>query len=252
MPPTTSALIGARIDQLGGEERATLERGAVMGQLFYRDALVALAGGGIRAVSSPALTRKQFIHPDRSDLAGTDALAFRHLMIRDAAYEGIPKAERADIHERFADWFGLAVADRLPEYEEILGFHLERACRYREELGLSGEGSARSPDARGRPLRKRVPPGDRRIDLRAAASLLGRAIAVSTRADPTYPELLWEWGVVLNRQGPRMRRAGAYRGVDVGGGKARRPAGAPGAAGPLVGRRDRPASSRLRATWAMK
>ena len=140
VPPTTSALIGAQIEQLGGAERATLERGAVMGQLFYRDALVALAGGADPSRELSALTRKQFIHPDRSDLPGTDALAFRHLMIRDAAYEGTPKAERADIHERFADWFGLAVADRLPEYEEILGFHLERACRYREELGLSGEG----------------------------------------------------------------------------------------------------------------
>ena len=67
VPPTTSALIGARIDQLGGAERATLERGAVMGQLFYRDALVALAGGADPSRELSALTRKQFIHPDRSD-----------------------------------------------------------------------------------------------------------------------------------------------------------------------------------------
>ena len=148
VPPTTSALIGARIDQLGGPERAALERAAVMGQLFYRNALIAMAGGADPSHELSALTRKQFIHPERSDLPGTDALAFRHLMIRDAAYEGIPKAERADLHERFADWLEGAVPDRLQEYDEILGFHLERAWRYREELGLTGSGNARSGPVR--------------------------------------------------------------------------------------------------------
>ena len=179
-----------------------------MGQLFYRDALVALAGGADPSRELSALTRKQFVHPERSDLPGTDALAFRHLMIRDAAYEGIPKAERADLHERFADWLEGAVVDRLHEYDEILGFHLERAWRYREELGLTGDGNARSGSAppttsRARPAGR--PPGS---TCAAAASLLGRAVALLDEGDPSYPELLWEWGVALNRQGRATRRSG--------------------------------------------
>ena len=207
VPPTTSALIGARIDQLGGDERATLQRAAVIGQLFYRDALVALAGGADPSRELSALTRKQFIHPERSDLPGTDALAFRHLMIRDAAYEGIPKAERADLHERFADWLGSAVPDRLQEYDEIMGFHLERACLYLEELGLNGEREraigARAADHFASAARRATA----RIDLRAAASLLGRAIVLFDQGDPNYPELLWEWGTALNRQGDIVEAA---------------------------------------------
>ena len=207
VPPTTSALIGARIDQLGGPERAALERAAVMGQLFYRDALIAMAGGADPSHELSALTRKQFIHPERSDLPGTDALAFRHLMIRDAAYEGIPKAERADLHERFADWLEGAVPDRLQEYDEILGFHLERAWRYREELGLTGERERAIGARAAGHFASAARRASARIDLRAAASLLGRAIAQLDEGDPSYPELLWEWGVALNRQGESEQAA---------------------------------------------
>ncbi len=207
VPPTTSALISARIDQLDGSERITLQRAAVIGQVFYREALVALTDGTDPGRELAALTRKQFVHPERSDLAGTDALAFRHLMIRDAAYEGIPKVERADLHERFADWLERAVADRHLEYDEILGFHLERACRYLEELGQTGDRqraiAIRAADRFASAARRATA----RIDLPAAASLLGRAVAVLDEEDPTYPELLWESGVAWNRQGDNERAA---------------------------------------------
>jgi class 3 adenylate cyclase/tetratricopeptide (TPR) repeat protein len=205
VPPTTSALISARIDQLDASERITLHRAAVIGQLFYRDALIAMTGGMDPGRELAALTRKQFVHPESSDLAGSDALAFRHLMIRDAAYEGIPKVERADLHERFADWLERAVADRHVEYDEILGFHLERACRYLEELGQTGDRqraiAIRAADRFASAARRATA----RIDLPAAASLLGRAVAVLDEEDPTYPELLWESGVAWNRQGENER-----------------------------------------------
>ena len=69
---------------------------------------------------------------------GEDAFRFRHLLIRDAAYEALPKATRADLHERFAGWIAERGAD-LVELDEVVGYHLERAYRYRVELGPAGE-----------------------------------------------------------------------------------------------------------------
>ena len=82
-----------------------------------------------------ALVRKELIRPDRPQLPGEDAFRFRHLLIRDAAYDALPKATRADLHERFASWLE-EHGTELVELDEILGYHLEQACRYRAELGM--------------------------------------------------------------------------------------------------------------------
>ena len=93
-----------------------------------------------------ALVRKELIGPDRPQLAGEDGFRFRHLLIRDAAYDALPKAVRAELHERFASWLERQGAE-LIELDEVLGYHLEQACRYRAELGLLEDGS--SPRRRG-------------------------------------------------------------------------------------------------------
>jgi len=74
--------------------------------------------------------RRGLIQPERSSLSDEDAFRFGHILIRDAAYGGIPKEVRAALHERFADWLGA----RESPYEEIVGYHLEQAYRYRAEL----------------------------------------------------------------------------------------------------------------------
>src|SRR5206468_3907761 len=87
------------------------------------------------------LVRKELIRPGRSTLAGDDAFRFRHLLIRDAAYDSMSKEHRADLHERFAVWLERAAGDRAVEFEEILGYHLEQAARYRQELRPADETS---------------------------------------------------------------------------------------------------------------
>jgi predicted ATPase len=85
-----------------------------------------------------SLVRKELVRPDKSELPGEDAFRFRHLLIRDAAYDALPKATRAELHERFAGW--LAENGRgLVELDEILGYHLAQACRYRAELGVAAD-----------------------------------------------------------------------------------------------------------------
>jgi predicted ATPase len=127
VPATIQLLLAARLDRLDAEERAVIERGAVEGNVFHVGAVTKLAPEALRShVRSRllALARKELIRPDRADFAGEDAFRFRHLLIRDAAYQTLPKEQRAELHERFAAWLEHAAGERLAEYEEILAYHL--------------------------------------------------------------------------------------------------------------------------------
>jgi class 3 adenylate cyclase len=139
VPPTISALLSARLDRLSDPERAVLEAAAVAGKTFHRGALAALLPETARpdlAVHLRSLVRKELVSPERSTLPGEDAYRFRHLLIRDAAYDAISKGERARLHASFADWLEAVAGARIVEQEEIVGYHLQRAYRYQTELGL--------------------------------------------------------------------------------------------------------------------
>ena len=177
MPPTLKALLAARLDQLDEAERRVLERGSVEGEIFHRGAVQALAPEETQVTTRlAALVRHQLIRPDRAQLAGDDGYRFRHLLIRDAAYDALPKAVRADLHARFADWLdehGQALVER----DEIVGYHLEQAARYQAELGQPDPSSPNVP-----------PPGSRPpADARSTARTTGSACAARPggRARPT-------------------------------------------------------------------
>ena len=100
--------------------------------MFHRGAVAALAPRRprrARAVCSASSARSSS-GPSTATFPDDDAFRFRHLLIRDAAYEALPKATRAELHERFAVWLEERAPD-LVELDEILGYHLEQAARYR-------------------------------------------------------------------------------------------------------------------------
>jgi class 3 adenylate cyclase/tetratricopeptide (TPR) repeat protein len=176
VPPTLQALLAARLDQLEPPERGVLERGAVEGEIFHRGAVQALAPGEPQVTPRlAALVRKELIRPGTPQLPGEDGFRFRHLLIRDAAYHALAKATRAELHERFAHWLEQRGAT-LVELDEILGYHLEQAHRYRRDLGLEVD---RTLAAAAR--RRLTAAGVRarsRDDEVAAARLLERAVAL--------------------------------------------------------------------------
>jgi class 3 adenylate cyclase/tetratricopeptide (TPR) repeat protein len=134
VPATLRALLTARLDQLEPHERSLLERGAVEGEIFHRGAVQALSTDEQVTPTLAGLVRKGLIRPDKAQFPGEDAFRFHHLLLRDAAYDALPKATRADLHQRFAGWleqYGTA----LVELDELLGYHLEQAARYLDELG---------------------------------------------------------------------------------------------------------------------
>jgi class 3 adenylate cyclase len=139
VPPSLQALLAARLDQLDPRERRVLECGAVEGEIFHRGAVQALAPDEPQVTPQlAALVRKELIRPDTPQFPGEDGFRFRHLLIRDAAYDGLAKTIRGELHERFAAWLDTYAS--LVEQDEVVGYHLEQAARYGEELG--------SPDPR--------------------------------------------------------------------------------------------------------
>jgi class 3 adenylate cyclase/tetratricopeptide (TPR) repeat protein len=213
VPPTLHALLTARIDRLEERERAVVQRGAVEGRLFHRGAVVALLPDAERpqvGVHLLSLVRKELIRPDRATLPGDDGFRFGHILIRDAAYEAIPKRQRASLHELYADWLASTLAKDAPE--EIVGYHLEQAYRYSAELGAPdpaiGSRAADRLAAAARAARARQ-------DVAAAANLLGRAVDVIPDADDRA-RLLVLLGEALNEAGELTRaRATLEEGVAV-------------------------------------
>src|SRR5919204_2542466 len=113
IPPTIQALLAARIDRLEPEERAVIERASVEGRMFHRGSVAELLPGPERGrVGSHLMTlvRKEFIRPARALFPGDDGFRFGHILIRDAAYDSMPKELRAELHERFALWLEARVA----------------------------------------------------------------------------------------------------------------------------------------------
>jgi class 3 adenylate cyclase/tetratricopeptide (TPR) repeat protein len=185
VPPTLRALLAARLDQLDGAERRVLERGAVEGELFHRGTVQALAPEEKEVTPRlAALVRKELVRPDRPQLPHEDAYRFRHLLIRDAAYDALPKATRAELHRRFAVWLE-AHGESLVELDEIVGYHLEQACRYQTELGLLVEDELR--EAARRHLTTAGRSALAREDLIAAAQLQRRAVRLVPEGEVDAP-----------------------------------------------------------------
>ncbi|HSS56566.1 MAG TPA: AAA family ATPase, partial [Solirubrobacteraceae bacterium] len=208
LPPTIHALLAARMDRLEPGERATAEAGAVVGRSFGRGALLALIDGTSRAAVDAhldALVRKQLIEADGGRLAGEPTFSFSHVLVRDVAYQGILKARRADLHARYADWVERAAGERAGEYDEMLGYHLERAYRYCCELGTLDE---RGRALGARAARRLGSSGGRALtrgDTGAAVSLLERAVLLLGADDPARRALTIKLSIALAEVGQLTR-----------------------------------------------
>ena len=155
---------------------AVLERGAVEGEIFHRGAVQALAP--TRRQVTPrlaALVRKELIRPDRAQFPGDDGFRFRHLLIRDAAYDALAEEPSAPTCTS-ASPTGSRTRPGLVELDELLGYHLEQAARYLDELGQESRSSPSLPDYRLGAAGRRA---FWRGDWRTAAALLERALSLT-------------------------------------------------------------------------
>jgi class 3 adenylate cyclase/tetratricopeptide (TPR) repeat protein len=204
VPPNISSLLASRLDRLPPLERGIVERAAVIGLEFQPAAVAALGpdgeAGADLAPQLAALCGKRLIRATGGGL-GDEVYQFSHLLVRDAAYDRLLKRTRARLHDRFADWLLEVSGTRVPELEEIIGYHLEQSFRYRAELG--------PVDAQTRALGERAArhlgvAGSRAIDrgdMPAAASLLQRAAGLLDDGHPDRPRLLLDAGEALTDTG---------------------------------------------------
>jgi class 3 adenylate cyclase/predicted ATPase len=202
VPQTIQTLLAARLDRLDAEERALLERAAIVGKEFWRGALVALSPSDTEVSALlQRLVRRRLVVPERSSLVGEDAFRFGHMLIREATYGGIPKEARSRLHELFADWLEVKGGP----YEEIVGYHLEQAYWYKRKLALA-TGDARVLGTRaGESLGAAGQAAFARNDLSAAINLLSRATALYEEKDPRRLDLLVDLGAALFQMGEGKR-----------------------------------------------
>ena len=204
VPPTIQALLSARLDRLGPIDRVVVERASVIGNVFFRGAVEDLSPDEVRRHAGESLenlTRRELVQPHESSFAGQEAYRFMHVLVREAAYHGLLKRTRADLHVRFIDWLERVASDRVLEFEEIRGYHLEQAFFILQQLtpndeqvwqiGVRGSGYLSSAGRRALA----------RGDIPAAANLLRRASTLLPPGHPERPRLRMDAAEALTEQG---------------------------------------------------
>ncbi|HEY6568477.1 MAG TPA: hypothetical protein VI341_13255, partial [Actinomycetota bacterium] len=200
VPATLHALLDARLDQLEPVPRSVLERAAVEGRRFRVSSVQALA---------PDLTEDEVAQAlgslDRSGLVLTEdetagRWRFTHALVLDAAYRGLPKATRAELHERLADQMWDQDADQA-EASETVARHLERALHLREELGMRDERSAEMAVHAGELFAIAGLRAFAALDLTTTRDLLGRSAVLLPDAHPSRLDMLPNLGVALTETG---------------------------------------------------
>jgi len=203
VPPTIQALLAARLERLPSPERATVERAAIVGKEFTLAEVRGLSPPSESTAAADhvlALVRKELVRPSHA-AEGPELFRFRHLLIRDAAYESMSKEARAELHRRYADQLEVRSTEQGSELDEIVGYHLEQAYRFHGELGSLDEAGT----TLGRRAAERLATAGRRAlgrgDIHAATRLLERAIALFDRDDPREPQLVCDLAIAMRDQG---------------------------------------------------
>ena len=142
-PETLQGVVLARIDALPSEEKELLQLAAVLGKVFWTDALSSLSDADAWRLEETlhALERKEFVRREhRSAVAGSKQFVFVHALVRDGAYGQMSRAVRADVHRRVADWIETLPSNRADDRSEILAHHLLQAIEYSRAAGLDDSG----------------------------------------------------------------------------------------------------------------
>jgi class 3 adenylate cyclase/tetratricopeptide (TPR) repeat protein len=178
IPETVQALMTARLDTLRPEQKALLHDAAVVGRIFWNGAVAAIGerdrGDTRRELND--LVHREFIRPVRvSSIEGEDEFAFWHALVRDVAYQQIPRSPRADKHVAAARWVEQTAGERVADHAEILVHH------YGQAVELTQAAGDERPDIVKSLVRFLLLAGDRaeHLDTQAAEAYYRRAFELS-------------------------------------------------------------------------
>jgi class 3 adenylate cyclase/tetratricopeptide (TPR) repeat protein len=191
VPESVQAVIAARLDTLPPERKALLHDAAVVGRVFWVGALAHMSGLDERAVERDLRTvaRKDLLRPVRSSsVRGQAEYSFGHLLIRDVAYQQIPRAARVRKHRAAAAWIEALAGDRVVDHAEILAHHYGQARELAKAAGLDDD----TPELETRARRFLILAGDRALDLdaRRAGSFYRQALELCPPGHPERARLL--------------------------------------------------------------
>ena len=194
LPDTVQGIIAARLDALTPDEKSVLQTASVVGKVFWLGSVAAIAGHSPVDTEERlhALERKELVRRDRhASVAGETEYAVRHVLVRDVAYGQIPRARRADLHVRAAQWIESLGEDRSEDRSEMRAHHYLAAI---ELMRAAGRGTS-SIEA---PARQAFRDAGRRAyalsALDSAGQFFSRARDLWPVEDPEYPRLLFELG----------------------------------------------------------
>ena len=210
LPETVQALIAARLDTLSTELKSLLQDASVLGKVFWTGALAAMGDrprdevlAGLRE-----LVRREFVRPARvSSMRDEEEFSFWHVLVRDVAYQQIPRAARGEKHIQAAEWIELASEGRLADHSEFLAHHYAQALELRRAAGEAGH----AKELEERLVRFSVLAGDRAmsLDIPAAEGAYRRALAVVSD-DAERGRVLVKLGDALQPQGRLPESEAAY------------------------------------------
>ena len=183
VPESIHALLAARLDALGEDERRVLQVAAIVGERFGAAELRDLEPG-IDISKALGLLRRAGLAVEDHDAREPERYRFKHLLMRDVAYTVMPKAARADVHERFGAALDRAVGDRREEFAEILAHHA--ACALTLSIEVRAPRESVEPRAR-RALDWALALGERARQ-RQDFGLLSSSAATATAALPSLPD----------------------------------------------------------------
>ncbi len=211
LPLTLQSLLATRLDRLEPDERQVTDVAAVMGTVFSRRALFELIVDLPETTVSRSLRQLTVEGIVQAAQMGAwdDALAFQHPLLREAAYSCMSKEDRADVHERFADWLDRVEAGhQVGSHDEVLGYHLERAYLLGRELRPVDEHARALARKAGERLAAAGRTASGRGDVVAAVNLLSRAAQLLPPTDPLRLSVLPSLSESLMMTG-QVHQAGA-------------------------------------------
>lgn len=125
LPDTVHAIIQARLDQLSPVERGAIQVASVAGRAFQKnmltDILCDYSLQEIEQALDGLLTRDLLV------LNKGGIFTFRHIIIRDVAYNTLARSARIHLHEQIATWLEDTGYERIDEYVELIAYHYREA-----------------------------------------------------------------------------------------------------------------------------
>ncbi len=175
VPSVIKMLIAARLDALPPAERRPIQLAAVLGKGFWAGGLQALepsvGAGSVLVALLEALEEKDLVRPvPRSQLPGEREFILKHDLIRDVAYDMLPRAERRRLHGRAAEWLEAAAGEQVESFLDQLAHHAVEAGQQERAIGYLQRAAARA---------------SRAASHRMAAALLSQAIGLAEAAHKT-------------------------------------------------------------------